>query len=162
MMIGTAWSKESNKVDAVILQDIIANSSEMVNVKHSNSGACKKPCTVKNYISAHLKETIKEIEKIKRTPKKSYEKVFGTSVSENDEYQISFTGLCSKEEKPNYPDGTFGKAGLKLPKDGNVLVCRLKFGFAFGENVWSEELQYIKNPETNAVISGSFWAVGTP
>ncbi|MBY0414752.1 MAG: hypothetical protein K2Q18_11325 [Bdellovibrionales bacterium] len=54
------------------------------------------------------------------------------------------------------------KAKVKLPLDRNVIVCKLKFGFAFGENVWSEELMYLKNPEGNVVIPGSFWAVGTP
>ena len=162
MAMGQTWAEETNKLEATVLQDLLASSSEKINIKHSNSRACKNPCTVKNYLATHFDEIMREIEKIKKTHKRNYAKVFGTSVSEKDEFKTSISGSCSKEKGVNFLEEDFKKANLKLPAADKILVCKLKFGFAFGENVWSEELIYLKNSEDSSVIAGSFLAVGTP
>lgn len=162
MLVVQAWAVENEKVDSIVLQDLMSSSSEKVNIKNSNSASCKKPCTVKNYVSSHFEAIAKEIEKIKKTPRKDYEKVFGTSVSKDDDYRTSISGHCSASDKANYPEDDLKKAKFKLPEGGKIISCKLKFAFAFGEIVWSEELQYLKDPKTNVVISGSFWAFGTP
>ena len=162
VLVAQVWAVENEKLDSIVLKDLMSNSSEKVNIKNSNSAACKKPCTVKSYFSTHFDEIAREIEKIKKTPRKEYTKEFGTSVSSEDDYRTSIAGGCTLLERPNYPEAELKKTQLKLPEDEKIISCNLKFGFAFGENVWSEELQYLKNPKTNAVIPGSFWALGTP
>lgn len=162
VLVAQAWAVENEKLDSVVFQDVMGNSSEKINIKNSNSASCKKPCTVKNYFSSHFDGIAKEIEKIKRTPKKDYEKEFGTSVSKDDNYRTSISGQCSTLDKPNYPEEVMQEAKLKFPEGEKIMSCKLKFAFAFGEIGWSEELQYLKNPKTNAVIPGSFWAFGTP
>lgn len=159
MLVVQVWAVENEKVDSVVLQDIVSNSTERVNIENSNSAFCKKPCTVKSYFSSHFDGIVKEIEKIKRTPKKNYTKEFGTSVSQEDVYRTSISGQCSTSENADYPEAATEKAKLKGEK---IIICKLKFGFAFGEIIWSEELQYLKNSKTNIVIPGSFRAFGTP
>lgn len=68
-------------------------------------------------------------------------------MSEQDEFKTSISGSCSKEKGVNFLEEDFKKANLKLPAADKILGCKLKFGFAFGENVWSEEIIYLKNSE---------------
>ncbi|MBY0414753.1 MAG: hypothetical protein K2Q18_11330 [Bdellovibrionales bacterium] len=106
MLIQQVWAEDA-KLEAVVLQDLMANSSERINIKQSNSSACKKPCNLKNYIATHFAGMAREIEKIKKTPKTNYEKVFGTSVNEKDKFQTSFVGSCLKDEKVSFPEEDF-------------------------------------------------------
>jgi len=155
----TAQMPES--VESVVLVDLLKNSNEVVNTKHSNSEGCKNPCTVKLYLSTHLNSVTKEFEEIQKTPRSKYVEVFGTSVEEATVAEPNFKGRCGGQITP-FTDEVLKKGKVKSPPASKSTLCSLQFGLKFGDRTWSEQLYYLKNKETGQVVAGSFHALGTP
>lgn len=160
-VVGAARAQKPESVESVVFKDLMENSTEVVNVKHSNSANCKASCTVKKYLSLHLDSATKEFEEIKKTPRKKYVEVFGTSVEEDTVAEPNFKGHCAENQK--YPfEEELKSIKVKLPPNGKTILCSLQFGLKFGERTWSEQLFYMKNKDTGLVVAGTFKAVGTP
>lgn len=156
-----AATQMTENVESVVLVDLVKNSSEVVNIKHSNSAGCKKPCTLKMYLSTHLNSVTKEFEEIKNTPKGKYVEVFGTSVEETTVAEPNFKGRCGGQITP-FTEELLKESKVKLPPVKERILCSLQFGLKFGDRTWSEQLFYLKNTDTGLVVAGSFHALGTP
>lgn len=150
-----------DKVDSLILTDLLENTNEIVNTKHSNSAGCKNSCTVKNYFSLHVNAATKEIEEIKKTPRSKYIEVFGTSVEESTVAKPNIKAHCG-DQMTSFSEDVLKEGKVKLPSAKKINICVVQFGLRFGDRTWSEQLYYLKNRDTGAVIPGSFHALGTP